>query len=92
MPSEGVTIAAASFCIGMVFGRARVFQLAVIVCWSVIVLPNVVTWLFAARLTGADGDAAGGLLLLSIFGGLFVVAPLTAGMILRLVLPRHAAP
>jgi hypothetical protein len=32
------------------------------------------------------------LLLLSIFGGLFVVAPLTAGMILRLVLPRHAAP
>jgi hypothetical protein len=56
-----------------------------------IVLPNVVIWLFADRITGGAGEAAGAVLLLSIFGGLFVVAPLTAGMILRLMMLQSDA-
>jgi hypothetical protein len=84
--TAGALIATASFLIGAVFGRSRLFRGGVVVCWSALVLPNMVTWTFADRLSRGAGEAAGALLMLSYLGGFFVLAPLTGGIILSLTI------
>jgi hypothetical protein len=89
--SAGAIIAATAFLIGAVSGRSRMFRGGVIVCWSALVLPNLVTGLFSDRLSRNAGEAAGALLMVSSLGGLYVLAPLTGGIILSLMIEsfRH---